>query len=223
MAKTAQISSRADTPWTSTQAYVLAAFCLVLGVTLGYLFRGSASPTRGTADASTKSASVAQGTSGEASAQPDAAQSKEMLERAAAPLLDALKKNRNDFDSIVQLGNLYYDSKQYTQAIEYYSQALKIQPRNADVVTDMGTAYWYTGDADKAIAEFKNSLQMRPNHAGTLFNLGVVEWQGKADPAAAIVSWQQLLKANPDYPHKQQVEDFIAKAKQHIKGQATGS
>ena len=30
--------------WTDTQAYMLAVFCLVLGVALGYLFRGSASP-----------------------------------------------------------------------------------------------------------------------------------------------------------------------------------
>ena len=33
--------------WTDTQAYILAVFCLVLGVALGYLFRGSASPVAG--------------------------------------------------------------------------------------------------------------------------------------------------------------------------------
>ena len=33
--------------WTGTQAYVLAVSCLVLGVALGYLFRGSASPVSG--------------------------------------------------------------------------------------------------------------------------------------------------------------------------------
>lgn len=224
MAKAAQISTRTDTPWTGTQAYVLATFCLVLGVTLGYLFRGSASPGVGSADASAQTAaSTPQGTSRSAPAQPNAAQLKEMLERASAPLLDALKKNPNDFDSTVQLGNLYYDSKQYPQAIEYYGRALKIQPQNADVITDMGTAYWYTGDADKAITEFKKSLQVRPNHPGTLFNMGIVEWQGKADPAAAVTFWEQLLKANPDFPQKRQVEDFIAQAKQHTKGQAPGS
>ena len=41
----AAISTRQQnvTTWTNSQAYVLAAFCLMLGVTLGYLFRGSAS------------------------------------------------------------------------------------------------------------------------------------------------------------------------------------
>lgn len=217
MTKTA--SSRSEASWTSTQAYVLAVFCLILGVVLGYLFRGSASPDVNAASASGQTSSgVPQGMGGEAAAQPTPAQLKEMFDRASAPLLEALKKNPNDFGSIVKLGNLYYDSKQYPQAIEYYDRALKIQPNNADVITDKGTAYWYTGDADKAIVEFKKSLKVRPDHPGTLFNMGVVEWQGKADPAAAVEAWEQLLKTNPNYPQRQQIEDFISKAKQHLKG-----
>jgi len=218
-ARAAQGSSQSEADWTSTQAYVLAVFCLALGVALGYLFRGSASPDANPGNTATEtSGSAPQGMPGAAGTQPTPAQLKEMFDRASAPLLDALKKNPNDFDSIVQLGNLYYDGKQYPQAIEYYERALKIQPKNADVITDMGTAYWYTGNADRAITEFKKSLTIRPDHPGTLFNMGVVQWQGKNDPGAAIEAWEQLLKTNPNYPQKQQVEDFIEKAKQHIKG-----
>ena len=79
----------------------------------------------------------------------------------------------------------------------------------------MGTAYWYTGNADKAIAELQNSLKYRPGHPQTLFNLGWVRWQGKTDPKGAVEAWEQLLKANPDYPQRQQVEQYIAKAKEH--------
>ena len=64
--------------WTSTQAYILAAFCLLLGVALGYLFRGSASVD--TAQAAT--AMTAQQTSG-VQPQPDA----NAVAKAAAPLL----------------------------------------------------------------------------------------------------------------------------------------
>jgi cytochrome c-type biogenesis protein CcmH/NrfG len=45
--------------------------------------------------------------------------------------------------------------------------------------------------------------------------MGIVEWQGKGDPASAVNTWQQLLKENPNYAQRQQVEDLIAKAKQH--------
>ncbi len=115
----------------------------------------------------------------------------------------------------MKLGNLYYDSRQYPQAIELYERALKIHPDTADVRTDLGTAFWYTGDADKALAEFQKSLKINPNHPGTLFNMGIVKWQGKMDPSGAVQAWEDLLKRNPNYPQKQQIEELIAKAKQH--------
>ena len=216
MTKAAQVSPRSEPPWTNTQAYLLAAFCLLLGVTLGYLFRGSASPDGNAASAAAGSVSAA----AQGASPHDPVQMKAMLDKATAPLLEALKNNPNDLESIVGLGNVYYDTQQYPQAIHYYEQALTLQPDNADVITDLGTAYWYTGDADKAIVQFKRSLKIRPNHAGTLFNMGIVEWQGKMDPSAAVTAWEQLLKTNPDYPQKQQIEDFIAKAKEHMKGSA---
>jgi len=191
--------------WTSMQAYLLAAFCLLLGVALGYLFRGSASPAAATPIAQAR----------EPRPQPSAADVQAAVAQNAAPLLAAIEKNPNDYDSLVQLGNVYYDAQQYPAAIQYYERALAIHPENPDVRTDMGTAYWYNGDADKAIDAMQTSLKYRPGHPQTLFNLGWIRWQGKADPKGAVAAWEQLLKTNPDYPQKQKVEEYIAKAKEH--------
>jgi cytochrome c-type biogenesis protein CcmH/NrfG len=203
-----QSSSVTPTGWTGTQAYVLAATCLLLGVALGYLFRGSSSPASPVAAATKTQPPVAP--QAQASAEAQAA-----LEQASAPLLESVKNDPNDYDSLVKLGNLFYDAQQFPNSIQYYERALKIHPENPDVRTDMGTAYWYAGDTDKAVAAMETSLQFRPGHPQTLFNLGWVRWQGKADPQGAIEAWEQLLKSNPDYPQKQQVEQYIAKAKQH--------
>jgi cytochrome c-type biogenesis protein CcmH/NrfG len=207
-ARTTQSQSSSSTPagWTGTQAYVLAAACLLLGVALGYLFRGSASPS---APAAASSATQ------NGPQQPSAAEALAALAQAAAPLMEAVNKDPNDYDSLVKLGNLFYDAQQFPNAIQYYERALTIHPENPDVRTDMGTAYWYSGNADKAVAAMEVSLKYRPGHPQTLFNLGWVRWQGKADPKGAIEAWQQLLKTNPDYPQKQQVEQYIAKAKEH--------
>ena len=202
-------TSSTGVTWTSTQAYVLAAFCLLLGVALGYLFRGSASV--GTAQAA-PSTTAQQGSSVQPQSDPNA---QAALAQAAAPLLAAVNKNPNDFDSLVQLGNLYYDGQQFPTAIQYYERALAIHPDNPDVRTDMGTAYWYSGNAEKAVAAMEASLKYKPGHPQTLFNLGWVRWQGKQDPKGAIEAWQQLLRTNPDYPEKQKVEEYIAKAKEH--------
>ncbi|HEX4784978.1 MAG TPA: tetratricopeptide repeat protein [Candidatus Sulfotelmatobacter sp.] len=197
--------------WTGAQAYLLAAFCLLLGVALGYLFRGSASPAAQTA----ASAPAAARQESAAPSQPPDPAAQAALAQAAAPLLEAVNKDPKDFDSLVKLGNLYYDGQQFPNAIQYYERALAIHPDNPDVRTDMGTAYWYTGNAEKALAAMETSLKYRPGHPQTLFNLGWVRWQGKQDPKGAIEAWQQLLQANPDYPQRQQVEQYISKAKEH--------
>jgi len=203
-------SSGSNGAWTGRQHYLLAVFCLLLGVALGYLFRGSASTATAQAAAST----TTQPGSVEVQQQPDA-NAQAVLTQAAAPLLEAVNKDPKDFDSYVKLGNLFYDGKEFPPAIQYYERALLIHPDNPDVRTDMGTAYWYMGNAEKALAAMETSLKYRPGHPQTLFNLGWVRWQGKQDPKGAIDAWQQLLKANPDYPQRQQVEQDIAKAKEH--------
>ncbi|HTT22774.1 MAG TPA: tetratricopeptide repeat protein [Candidatus Sulfotelmatobacter sp.] len=186
------------------QAYALAAFCLVLGVALGYLFRGSAS-------SAPQTAAAAQSTG----VPSDNAQVQAALQQSVAPLLDTINRNPTDYYALVKVGDLYYDAQQFQNAIQYYERALAIHPESPDVRTDMGTAYWYAGNAERALAELETSLKYKPGHPQTLFNLGWIKWQGKADPKGAIEAWQKLLKTNPDYPQKQQVEQYIAKAKEH--------
>ncbi len=206
-----EVLRRTQDRWTSPQAYALAAFCLVLGVALGYLFRGSASPTAAAAASAPAEASSAQ--SG-----PTVQQQKEVVDKAVAPLLASLQSNPDDFDTLVKVANIYYDGQQFPEALKYYERAVKLQPENADVLTDYGTSFWYMGDADKAIAEFQAALKSQPGRASTLFNLGIVRWQGKNDPKGAVQAWEELLRRNPNYPEKQKLQEFIDRAKQHAKG-----
>jgi len=215
--------------FTSAQAYTLSVITLAIGIAVGYFARGSAPANPGvTAQSSPASAETSGGAMGAAqlpgigSPQQQQAPSPEMVAKAAEPLLAQLKTTPNDFDTIVKLGNLYYDSQAYPQAIEYYEKAVAIQPSNADVRTDLGTSYWYVGDADKAIANFEKALAARPNHPQTLFNLGIVKWQGKKDPKGAIMAWEKLLQTNPDYPQKDQVQMLIERAKMHGAGASKG-
>jgi len=197
-------SSGASPSWTSAQSYVLASFCLLLGVALGYLFRGSASSVPQAAAAPQRASLPAENTQAQAA-----------LQRSVAPLLEAVNRNPADYDELVKLGDLYYDGREFLNAIQSYERALAIRPENPDVRTDLGTAYWCTGNADKALAELETSLKYKPGHPQTLFNMGLIKWLGKADAKSAVEAWQELLKANPDYPQKQQVEQYIAKAKEH--------
>jgi tetratricopeptide (TPR) repeat protein len=100
----------------------------------------------------------------------------------------------------VQLGNLYFDSEQYDEAIRWYTEALKLAPNDVNVSTDLGVSYYYTNQADKALAQFDRSLQIDPKHTKTILNVGIVKAFGKQDLAGAQDAWEQVLKIAPDSP-----------------------
>lgn len=208
-----QQARNSGTNWTGTQAYVLAIICLVVGVAIGYLLRGSASPA--TTDAHNHEAAPAGMGTGMGNTQPTPEQMKHMAEKQAEPLMAQLKDKPNDPQLLYQIGNIYYDTQNFPDAIQYYQQALAKDPKLADVRTDMATAYYYTGDVDRALAEFDAVLKQDPSHANALFNQGMVRWKGKMDINGAVASWKKLLEMNPNYQRKDEVQAFIAQAEKH--------
>ena len=203
--------------WTSTQAYVLSVICLLIGVAVGYLVRGSAPPqtTAGTASSMVAGTGALASTGASAQAQPTPEQLRRMADVQAEPLLAQLKTNPNDAALLYQIGNLYYDAQQYPEAVKYYENSLNINPNATDVRTDLGTAYHLMGQADKAIEEYDRVLKVDGKHANALFNEGMVKLQDKMDMKGAIASWKRLLETNPDYPQRDRVQNLIAEAEKH--------
>lgn len=204
--------------WTSTQAYVLATICLVLGGLVGWFVRGSSSPAAPAPTAATSNAPAGMGGMGMGGMDPSSVtpeQMRRMAEKQAEPLLAQLKSNPNDPKLNAQVGNIFYDTQLYQDAIKYYSKALESDSKNVDVRTDMATANFYLGNTDEAINQFSEVLNQKPNHPNALFNRGIVKWQGKMDVKGAVADWETLLKTNPDYPERATVEKYIAQAKQH--------
>ena len=207
----AEITTVSNEKWTSGQVYGIAIVCLLLGLAGGWFMRRVQASSENTQVAASQAIPNQVNASQAALAAPPPLQ--QTAETQAAPLLAQLKTDPNNAALLENLGDIYYDAQQYLAAIEYYQRALNVQPANTSVRTDMATAIWYTGNADGAITEFKKSLAYEPTKANTLFNVGIVLWQGKHDGAGAIAAWQKLLSANPNYEHKEKVQQLIADAK----------
>ncbi len=103
-----------------------------------------------------------------------------------------LNNNPDDVKALTDLGNLYYDMRQYSKAILYYSRILVLTPENVNVRTDMGTCYKILGYLKKAEKEYIKSLQIDPNHLKTNFNLGIILY--KMNRKKEAVEWH--LKHN---------------------------
>ena len=194
--------------WSTTQAYLIAVCCLLLGATAGYLLRSSR--TAPVAPAAQEAAAMPQ-----VAEQPTPERMKHMADKQVEPLLAKLQANGNDPKLLAEIGGSYYAAQQFKTAASYYERAAAVQP-TAKVLTSLGNAYYYGEEPDKALATFQRALTLEPGSADALFNIGVIKWQSQDDPKGAIEAWQKLLKANPNHPHRAQVEEMIAKAKQHI-------
>jgi cytochrome c-type biogenesis protein CcmH/NrfG len=137
-------------------------------------------------------------------AQANAAQPATRLDQGRVQDLRAQADgNPKDPAPRVQLGNLFFDAEQYSEAISWYESALALNPKDPDVSTDLGVAYYYTNQPDRAIQQFELSLGNDPKHTKTLLNLGIVKAFGKQDLAAAAQAWQQVVALAPNSPEGQ--------------------
>ena len=118
-------------------------------------------------------------------------------ESRASALKTTAQQNASDGASRVELGNMYFDAGRFPEAVEWYQQALKIQPKDVNVSTDLGISYYYMNDPDKALAQFDRSLAIDPSHAKTLLNIGIVRAFGKQDLKGAAEVWQKILVVAP--------------------------
>lgn len=189
----------------------MAIICLLIGVVVGYLVRGSAPGALVPAPQQ----AVEPAAAGDIQQMPSMEDMKRMADKQAEPLLQKLKADPKNADLLNQVGNIYRMTHQFQLAASYYQKSLDANPANIGPRTDLASCLYYQGDVDGAIAQLQKSLTYDPGHAGTLLNLGLIRWKGKGDTDGAIAAWNQLLKSNPGFKDKDVVEKLIAEAQSH--------
>lgn len=208
------------TGWTSVQVYAMSVLCLLVGVTVGYLFRGSTAPQASNTPAVAQPQMGAANPMGDAqsaaNAPPTPEQMKEMADKKVAPLLEQLKQNPKDSDTLIKVGTLYLAARQFDESVIYFQKAVDVKA-TADALTKLANAQYYAGSGDKAMDTLNKALQIDPKYANALYNLGMLKWQVKGDVKGAIGCWEKLVKTNPNHPQVDQVKKMIARAKEHEK------
>jgi len=189
----------ARTLWQAKQVYAMAVICLVVGLAIGYLFRGSQPPavppeTGASLQANAQPSAAAGAMGGQ---MPSPEEMKQMADRKAAPLIEKLKSDPANRDLLIQIGGIYQSAHQYTEAATYYGKALQTDPKNVAIRTEMASCLYRNGDVDGAIGQLQQALQYDPKNANSLYNLGMIKWLGKQDSQGAEAAWQLLLNSNP--------------------------
>jgi cytochrome c-type biogenesis protein CcmH/NrfG len=194
-------STIAASAWRAKQVYAMAVISLIVGLTVGYLFRGSqsAGPTAqpvAAAELSTQP-SPHTGAMGAGGKMPSLEEMKQMADKKAVPLLEKLKGDPTNKDLLIQVAKIYSSTHQFKEAAVYYDKAVQVDPKDVALRTQLASTLYYNGDVDGAISQLQQSLHYDPKDANSLFNLGMIKWQGKQDSKGALAAWQLLLKSNP--------------------------
>lgn len=113
-----------------------------------------------------------------------------------------IAEDPKNYEALVGLGNLYFDNKQYQEAVDYYRKALKINPNEPNVRTDMAICYFYLGLNDLAASELEKVISQYPDHAKAHYNLGIV-YKRMGRLREAVKQFDEFLQLVPYGPDAQ--------------------
>lgn len=123
-----------------------------------------------------------------------------------------IEKARNDpkdFQSKMMLGNIYYDKGDFSEAIPWYEEALKLQPENTDVLVDLGVCFREMKAYNRALELFEQALKIDPNKKQALYNRIVVYGIDLKDREKADQALKAFERAYPGDPAIQQVKESL--------------
>lgn len=126
-------------------------------------------------------------------------------------LKEKLDANPGDTVSWINLGNAYFDSDRYDDAIAAYLKVLELKPDNPDVLSDLGVMYGKSGKLENAISAFDDAHRIDPFHTMSLFNKGYVQFYDLDQKNEAIETWKKLASIDPNFkmPAGESITDFL--------------
>jgi tetratricopeptide (TPR) repeat protein len=162
-----------------------------------------------TPDSATSAAMTPPSAAPESAAMPQGAAGQMTAVRQQLDLLKKqLDQNPNDFDALVQLGNMYMDVGKFPQAIDYYTRALAVREEPA-IRTDLGICYKQSGQSAKAREAFERVATERPDEWQAIYNLAIVDGEMK-NYADARVQLAKLKQIRPNDPEVMKLEQALA-------------
>lgn len=102
------------------------------------------------------------------------------------------------FDAHLQLGMLYADKKNKL-AVDYFNNALNIDPKSIEVNYYLAMFYQETGNYEMATQIYNSVLDIDPDFYFALYNIGYMNLVYLKDFETAIDYFTQSIAINPEY------------------------
>jgi tetratricopeptide (TPR) repeat protein len=107
--------------------------------------------------------------------------------------MDAVEKNPNDVESLINLGNAFLMMRAWDRALEPLEKANSLQPGNVNVLKSIGIAHFNKEDFVGASKAYDQILEVKPDDTLALFNLGVIFKYYFEKPDQAQIYFEKVL------------------------------
>lgn len=107
------------------------------------------------------------------------------IDQRIETLKSQLFDSPDNFDLLSALGDAYFESQRYIEAIGIYEKAIKIDPKSADSFNDLALSQFYTGNNEAALASAAKAVEADPVYKhGWLTKGFILMTLGRLDEAA---------------------------------------
>ncbi len=117
--------------------------------------------------------------------------------RAVSSLETAIEQDGKFENAFIDLG-VMFAARKNPLGLEYYNNALKINPTNENTIYARAKLLQDLGKTDEAITEYKSILQKNKNCENCYYNLGAIYLEIKKDNKAALENFTNAIALNPN-------------------------
>ncbi len=120
------------------------------------------------------------------------------FESLTAPLEDMIKMAPDDPTGYYELGNVYDELSRYTEATNYFEQALERDSTLADAHFKLGLIYHRKGQHEKAVYHLERAAQYQTQFNRVYFRLGEILYLLQRYPDAEV-QFKMAIEKEPNY------------------------
>jgi serine/threonine protein kinase len=118
-----------------------------------------------------------------------------------APQQKQTQPPSRDANEIFNRGNDLRRRGNYRQAIEEYSDAIRLDPKFVNAYTNRGLSYYHLGDRTRAFDDYSTAIQLDPNSKGAsvpYLNRAIV-WRERGNTERAFEDIDNSLRLDPQF------------------------
>lgn len=108
----------------------------------------------------------------------------------------AIELDPGSAGALVNLGTIYFNTRDFSLAERYYVLATKADPEYALAHFDLGNLCDERGDRVRALECYLAALRIAPNYADAHYNIALL-YQGAQQSMKAVRHWMAYLKLDP--------------------------